>query len=293
MESSLMPIARHSMWEEVGRMVRIPFSSTVLQRRRGYRRVLRHFSRIRLAPMIPLDKDGMRDLLELKNIALLYELWTFFRLAREISAVLDSKPVRSGRPASHLFQTDFAAGGTFEWDPGVHLVYNQRFSRSRKGQRESYSYSVPLIPDIALRVADGPNAGLHLFDAKFRVQALTDVGLGADGKDADDPKANERAGSFKRADIYKMHAYRDAIPDARSVWILYPGGEFRFFGDPGDEAPSGGQAVSSPEGLPGEVEGVGAIPLGPRAGGERGHGSGMAAASGGALGATLGRMLAK
>ena len=39
MEASLMPIARHSMWEEVGRMVRIPFATTVLQRRRGYRRV--------------------------------------------------------------------------------------------------------------------------------------------------------------------------------------------------------------------------------------------------------------
>ena len=59
MEASLMPIARHSMWEEVGRMVRIPFASTVLQRRRGYRRVLQHFSRIRLAPMIPLDKEAM------------------------------------------------------------------------------------------------------------------------------------------------------------------------------------------------------------------------------------------
>ena len=192
MEASLMPIARHSMWEEVGRMVRIPFSSTVLQRRRGYRRVLQHFSRIRLAPMIPLDKDGMRDLLELKNIALLYELWTFFRLVHEISAVLGSPPVRSGRLASDLFQTAFAAGGTFEWDPGVRLVYNQRFSRSRRGQR--HSYSVPLIPDIALRVPDGPNAGLHLFDAKFRVRALTDVGLAADDKDADDEKAAERAG---------------------------------------------------------------------------------------------------
>ena len=187
MEASLMPIARHSMWEEVARMVRIPFTSTVLQRRRGYRRVLQHFSRIRLAPMIPLDKDGMRDLLELKNIALLYELWTFFRLVHEISAVLGSPPVRSGRLASDLFQTAFAAGGTFEWDPGVRLVYNQRFSRSRRGQR--HSYSVPLIPDIALRVPDGPNAGLHLFDAKFRVQALTDVGLAADDKEADDEKA--------------------------------------------------------------------------------------------------------
>ena len=291
MEASLMPIARHSMWEEVGRMVRIPFSSTVLQRRRGYRRVLRHFSRIRLAPMIPLDKDGMRDLLELKNIALLYELWTFFRLVHEISAVLGSPPVRSGRPASDLFQTDFGAGGTFEWDPGVRLVYNQRFSRSRTGQAESYSYSVPLIPDIALQVAGGPYAGLHLFDAKFRVHALADVGLAADGKDHDDPKAKERAGSFKRADIYKMHAYRDGIPDARSVWILYPGEEFRFFGTPEDDGPSGGQVVSSPEGLQGEVEGVGAIPVGPEVGREGGDARGTAVASDGMLRSTLGRIL--
>ena len=135
MEASLMPIARHSMWEEVGRMVRIPFSSTVLQRRRGYRRVLQHFSRIRLAPTIPLDKDGMRDLLELKNIALLYELWTFFRLVDEISTVLGRPPVRSERLATGHFETAFTAGGTFEWDPGVRLVYNQGFSRSAEGTK--------------------------------------------------------------------------------------------------------------------------------------------------------------
>ena len=290
MEASLMPIARHSMWEEVGRMVRIPFSSTVLQRRRGYRRVLQHFSRIRLAPTIPLDKDGMRDLLELKNIALLYELWTFFRLVHEISAVLGSPPVRSGRLASSLFQTAFAAGGTFEWDPGVRLVYNQRFSRSRKGQWRSYS--VPLIPDIALSIPNGPNTGLHLFDAKFRVHALADVGLTADDKDADDEKAAERAGSFKRADIYKMHAYRDAIPDARSVWILYPGGRFRFFGIPGSGGRSGHRTVSSAEGFPEELEGVGAIPLAPVVEKDGSHGPGTAATTDSALRATLGRMLA-
>ena len=36
----------------------------------------------------------MRDLLELKDIATLYELWTFFRLVDEISAVLRC-PTRS------------------------------------------------------------------------------------------------------------------------------------------------------------------------------------------------------
>jgi len=289
MEASLMPIARHSMWEEVGRMVRIPFSSTVLQRRRGYRRVLQHFSRIRLAPTIPLDRDGMRDLLELKNIALLYELWTFFRLVDEISAVLGRPPVGSERLATGHFETAFTAGGTFVWDPGVRLVYNQGFSRS--GKRQRHSYSVPLIPDIALSIPAGSNAGLHLFDAKFRVHGLADVGFGADDKDADDPKAEERAGTFKRADIYKMHAYRDAIPDARSVWILYPGGVFQFFGKPEDGGQRGGPVVSSVEGLPEQLKGVGAIPLAPVVGGGEGHGPGTAAAVGSVLRATLGRML--
>ncbi|MCY4400891.1 MAG: nuclease domain-containing protein [Gemmatimonadetes bacterium] len=191
--------------------------------------------------------------------------------------------------AGMRIQTAFAAGGTFEWDPGVRLVYNRRFSRPQG--RHWHSYSVPLIPDIALRVPSGPNAGLHLFDAKFRVKALTDVGLAAGDKDADDEKARERAGSFKRADIYKMHAYRDAIPDARSVWILYPGGEFRFFGVPGNGGLAGGRVVSSAEGLPEEVDGVGAIPVAPVVGGEGGDERGMAGACNGVLRAILGRIL--
>ena len=109
-------------------------------------------------------------------------------------------------------------------------MYNRRFSRSRKGQR--HSYSVPLIPDIALSVPDGPNAVLHLFDAKFRV-----------------------------------------------------------FGVPGNGGRDGGRVVSSAEGLPGELEGVGAIPLGPGVGGEGGHGRGIAAVGDNALQSTLGRML--
>ena len=168
MEASLMPIARHSMWEEVGRMVRIPFSSTVLQRRRGYRRVLQHFSRIRLAPMIPLDKGAIRDLLELKDIVTLYELWTFFRIVHEL-AVLEGPPVRS--------------------------------------------------------------------------------------------------------------------------WILYPGGEFRFFGVVGSGGQSGNQVVSAPEGLPDELQGVGAIPLAPVVGDKTDGGQREAATSVGSLRETLRRML--
>ena len=89
------------------------------------------------------------------------------------------------------------------------------------------------------------------------------MGLAGSDKDGDDDKAGERAGTFERGDIYKMHAYRDAIPDARSVWILYPRGESRFFGIAGNSVQAGEQAVSAPEGLPETLQGVGAIPLAP------------------------------
>ena len=150
---------------------------------------------------------------------------------------------------------------------------------------------MPLRPDIALSIPDGPSSGLHLFDAKFRVHGLADVGLAGSDKDGDDDKAGERAGTFKRGDIYKMHAYRDAIPDARSVWTLYPGGEFRFFGIPESSGQSGHQAISSPEGLPEELQGVGAIPLAPVVGDTAGGGQRGADANDDSLRQTLRRML--
>ena len=141
-----------------------PVSSTVLQRRRGYRHVLRHFARIRLAPRIPLDSRELRNLLELKDIATLYELWTFFRLADLVRALL-GPPIRSARPArSDSFQVSLGWNQTFEWASGVRLAYNRTFSPSRD------SYSVRLRPDIALYLPGRSNADLHLFDAKFSVR---------------------------------------------------------------------------------------------------------------------------
>ncbi|MGW8179752.1 MAG: nuclease domain-containing protein [bacterium] len=110
-----------------------------------------------------------------------------------------------------------------------------------------------LRPDISIVVPDGPNAGLHLLDAKFKLQKLDST-----MKVEDDPEVEpeERQGTFKRADLYKMHAYRDAIPQARSVWVLYPGTQMRFFSVTGE-------ITESPNELPSELKGVGAIPLTP------------------------------
>ncbi len=85
-------------------------------------------------------------------------------------------------------------------------------------------------------------------DAKRRHSLLKQEGPGE--------KRAEHSGKFKNADLYKMHTYHDALPLAKSVWILYPGTEAGFFG-------VDGQRCSSIDELPGMLDGVGALPMVP------------------------------
>ena len=101
-----------------------------------------------------------------------------------------------------------------------------------------------------LEVPSGPNKGSHVFDAKFRVRRIS-----AWDSEDDDRASEERRGTFKRADLYKMHTYRDALAGVQSVWILYPGDKMRFF--PSDKR------SSAEVGLPTVLSGVGAAPLVP------------------------------
>lgn len=248
----LLPIARHGLWNEVGPVIHFPAASTVLQRRRGYRDVLRHFARLRLASRrIPLNDEQVRDLLEAKDGALLYELWSFFQVVRAVCAQRGARA--PGRIVqANDFQVGTERGLALTWADGTRVLYNAAFSRSRSPR----SYSVGLRPDVTIEVPDGLNQGLHLLDAKFRLDTLDDVMPTVTSDDTvDQVNAEERRSTFKRGDLYKMHAYRDAIRGARSVWVLYPGDELRFF-------PVDGPMVRDSKDLPiGLLKGVGAIPL--------------------------------
>ena len=187
-------------------------------------------------------------LLSVKNVARLYELWCLFATIDAVSEALDDEPASVGALSKSAFALGVAEdsyGAT--WSSGVALVYNPRFKRS--GVKARKSYSVPLRPDLGLWVPKGwPQQGLHLLDAKFRVNWLTDAGVDSD--------EDERQGKFKRADLYKMHTYRDAL-GARSCWVLYPGTHSRFFGT------AAGAVAKELDALPSEVSGVGAVRLGP------------------------------
>ncbi len=224
----LEPFLRSRLWQAVGRMELLPGASTVLQSRRGYRGVWSVHVRMRQRSRLPRDLIDMRRLLEIRDIAELYELWCFFRMVavmeqfRGPASAAESFPAGPwGLIARHGFRV--------AWSDGAELRYNQSFGR---GNTEHRSYSVVLRPDILLRIPAGPHAGLHLFDAKFRYAQTID------GGESGSDRRRARSG-----DLHKMHAYRDAIPEARSVWVLHPGSEEHFFACHGD----------------GSIDGVGAM----------------------------------
>jgi uncharacterized protein len=254
---ALRPITQHSIWRQIGPLNQLPTTSTVLQGRRGYREVYGHYIRLRLATQVPLSAAQVRSLLESKDIALLYEIWCFFALVRALTAMLGSPEV-ADRPRAGALELHIPWDLAVRWGNGVCLFYNPRFSRSRSLGRRSYS--VPLRPDIALELPIPQGKILHLFDAKFKVDRLDTLLPSEEEMDetSGDDAIAERRGIFKRGDIYKMHTYRDAIPAARTVWILYPGTESRFF-----HRHSGPATIFPGQALPDDLDGVGAIALRP------------------------------
>lgn len=220
MRRALRPYATAPLWSEVGRMTHLPAGSTVLQRRRGYRQLYAAYLRLRASARLPLDRAGLEDLLEIKDIALLYELWCYFRVVDAVTEALGRKPTR----VEPMNITDTAVHVPFdfqvEWPGAIRCYYNLRHSRSAPAHRRSYS--VPLRPDIVLHIPR-PDGHLerHAFDAKFRLQWL-------DRWDTEEPPTEDRRSTFKRADLYKMHTYRDAL-GMDSVWVLYPGERWQAF----------------------------------------------------------------
>lgn len=249
MSQALQPIVSHGLWKEVGPMIHVPVSSSVLQRGRGYRDIFREWGRLRLASRFPLNPSARTDLLKLKDIATLYELWCFAVMARTLEEIL-GPPTRAIRAQTDDRDVNLSQNAEVQWAMGVSLAYNRYYGASRSSRHSSYSLG--LRPDISLEIRTGEVTVLHLFDAKFKVDALASV-LGepseVDGGGAD---AAEREGKFKHQDIYKMHTYLDAIGTAQSSFMVYPGTRFRFF------SPDGGSDL--PDNLGPGSHGVGAVP---------------------------------
>lgn len=243
---------RHNVIERLPPGRSFPFQSTVLRGRPGYRELLSIYLDLLARTHMALPHD-LRPLLELRDAALIYEYWCFFRVVAAASETLGSAPSISRFSVTEL-GSKVPYGYRAQW-PGLEIVYNETFSpdAAGAGKRGKNSYSVRLRPDITVRTAGGH---LHVLDAKLKLN------LSEAFQDADEEHDETRADTFKRADLYKMHAYRDAL-GADSVWILYPGSGERT------------ESYAFPWSEPGisVFQGVGAVPLRPDSQGDGGLGA--------------------
>ncbi|MDP2824400.1 MAG: nuclease domain-containing protein [Sulfuritalea sp.] len=78
---------------------------------------------------------------------------------------------------------------------------------------------------------ESASAGRVHFDAKYRIDSIEQL-FGRDDAEMDaataaadlnDEKQEQKLGRYKRADLLKMHAYRDAIRRTQGAYVLYPG----------------------------------------------------------------------
>ncbi len=235
---------RASFLEDVGPMTVFPAASQVLRRRGGYRQLRDAYLQILLGPCVAWE--GLEEQLRVpsRKVWQLYEYWCFFALADALARVTGDPPDWQNviETRENVWEVRLQRGLTSKLRIGpIALWYNRGFRRPN-------SYSLPLRPDYTVEAA----GRRWLFDAKYRLrwEDLSEV--------MDEEETEDREATFKQADIYKMHTYRDAVAGAEAVFIIYPGTEFRAFG-------ADGERYESAEALLPGFAGVGAIPLRPEA----------------------------
>jgi predicted component of viral defense system (DUF524 family) len=227
LRESLARQLSHAFFRDIGQATILPLGSPVLQRRIGYREILRVWLKF----------------------ALLYEYWVFFQLLDVVSNTfdLDAPPVselvqlahdrldvrlRSGtqlmftgrtRGASQIFSIRFAYNRTFTGAPRNLPSYPRRGSWTRT-MRPDYSLSFWPV-ELSEIDAEQTEQIIHVhFDAKYRVDSVTDLFGSEDVGDLEDEEAADRLNTRpKRSDLLKMHAYRDAIRRTEGAYVIYPG----------------------------------------------------------------------
>jgi len=248
-----------SFFKDISRVQHLNLNSPVLQRKEGYREVLQGWLMFDLAAKLNWSGgDNVYDAGK-RNVAALYEYWLFFKLLDIISGIFKVKP----EDKENLISKDKdqlnleIKQGRMKMISGVddssrklnvRFYYNRTFGH-KEDMHSAGSWTMPMRPDYTLSMwpgdiseaeAEQEELIVHIhFDAKYRINKI--LIENEDSKDVDDEesplnqelteeKEREESGDYeigmyKRADLLKMHAYKDAIRRTSGAYILYPGTE--------------------------------------------------------------------
>jgi len=245
LEEELEETLNHALFQKISRPATLPLNSPVLQRKEGYREILRVWLMINLAARLTwkggenVYKGGKRD------VATLYEYWLFFRLTNLLENIFDINAMKADdlieetndKLGLKLRQGKYLPlNGTFETESRklhVQFSFNKTFGGDKE-YPEGGSWTRQMRPDYTLSIwpdglsemeAEHQELITHLhFDAKYKVDSLSKL-FGQEDENLDKEKEEQNKGTYKRADLLKMHSYRDAIRRTAGAYILYPGGD--------------------------------------------------------------------
>jgi predicted component of viral defense system (DUF524 family) len=244
LEKELESFLHHSIFKDISCPETLRLNSPVLQRKEGYREVLRVWLMFDLAAKLvwkggdDVYKGGKKD------IATLYEYWLFFKLLDLFKSIFDIEP----KDITELIK-ESADGLNLQLKQGNHTalkgVFNTgsrklnirfNYNRSFSGKNEyphSGSWTTTMRPDYTLsfwplglieKDAESQELIVHIhFDAKYKIANLIDLLKTETTEDLEIEKVDNRKGIYKNADLLKMHAYKDAIRRTGGAYILYPG----------------------------------------------------------------------
>lgn len=239
-------------FKQISMPSQLNLNSPVLQRKEGYREILQAWLMFDLAAK--LSWRGGDNVYEAgkRNVAVLYEYWVFFKLLEVISRVFKIDPVSINK----LVKTDAdrinleiqqgkmtMIEGLYDTDRrkfNVRFYYNRTFAHTHEDEDldKAGSWTMNMRPDYTLSIwpgeismeqAEREDLIVHIhFDAKYRVNKID---LGEEDSMSEDQlseallneKKEQEKGIYKRADLLKMHAYKDAIRRTSGAYILYPG----------------------------------------------------------------------
>jgi predicted component of viral defense system (DUF524 family) len=237
----------HSVFKDISRPTTLKLNSPVLQRKEGYREVLRVWLMFDLAAK--LIWKGGDDIYSggKKDVATLYEYWLFFKLLDLFQSIFEIEPkdiselIKETPDGLNLQikQGKFTAlNGVYDSGSrklNIRFNYNRSFS-GKKTYPDSGSWTTTLRPDYTLSFwpygiseteAEKQELIVHVhFDAKYKIANLTDFLERNNENDLDEEKEENRKGIYKNADLLKMHAYKDAIRRTGGAYVLYPGDKF-------------------------------------------------------------------
>lgn len=228
------------LFKEVGRFAGLLLTGIDLQRKEGYRQILRVWLMFDLAAR--LIWRGGDDVYSAgkKDVAVLYEYWLFFELLDLIRDVFAIEPAHisqlivptvDGLGLQLKMGRHLAVAGVF--DAGTRKLHVEfSFNRSFSGRNEypqAGSWTTGMRPDFTLSIwplgvsqsqAETEELIVHIhFDAKYKVESVA----GVFGEPETDIEQHARTGDYAQEDLLKMHSYKDAIRRTAGAYVLYPG----------------------------------------------------------------------